>query len=93
MHGLPFPSCGLRAADLARRLYSQGLTDFLTVRVAEQSVFTSQDALAQTQRDVALQLVALYEAAGGGWEAAAPAAATARLEDVTARAQSEPPAR
>jgi NodT family efflux transporter outer membrane factor (OMF) lipoprotein len=61
-----------RAADLARRAYGQGLTDFLTVLVAEQSVFTSQDTLAQTERDVALQLVALYKAFGGGWEAAAP---------------------
>ena len=60
-----------RAADLARQAYAQGLTDFLTVLVAEQSVFTSQDSLAQTERDVALQLVALYKAVGGGWEAAA----------------------
>ena len=59
-----------RAADLARQAYAQGLTDFLTVLVAEQSVFTSQDTLAQTQRDVALELVALYKAVGGGWEAA-----------------------
>src|SRR5882724_7527822 len=48
-----------------------GLTDFLTVLVAEQSVFTSQDTLAQTERDVALELVALYKAVGGGWEATA----------------------
>jgi outer membrane protein, multidrug efflux system len=61
-----------RAADLARQAYAQGLTDFLTVLVAEQSVFTSQDTLAQTERDVALQLVALYKAVGGGWEAGAP---------------------
>jgi len=62
-----------RAAELARNLYSQGLTDFLTVLVAEQSVFTSQDTLAQTERDVALQLVALYKAVGGGWEGGATA--------------------
>jgi len=60
-----------RAAELARNLYAQGLTDFLTVLVAEQSVFTSQDTLAQTERDVALELVALYKAVGGGWEAPA----------------------
>jgi len=58
-----------RAAELARNLYLQGLTDFLTVLVAEESLFTSQDTLAQTQRDVSLQLVALYKAVGGGWEA------------------------
>ena len=44
--------------------------DFLTVLVAEQSVFTSQDSLAQTERDVALTLVSLYKALGGGWDTA-----------------------
>jgi len=62
-----------RAAELARNLYTQGLTDFLTVLIAEQAVFTSEDSLAQTQRDVALQLVALYKAVGGGWETTATA--------------------
>jgi multidrug efflux system outer membrane protein len=57
-----------RATDLAQRAYGQGLTDFLTVLVAEQSLLTSQDALAQSERDVALELVALYKAVGGGWE-------------------------
>jgi NodT family efflux transporter outer membrane factor (OMF) lipoprotein len=57
-----------RAAELARNLYAQGLTDFLTVLVAEQALYTSQDSLAQSQRDVALNLVALYKAVGGGWE-------------------------
>jgi len=41
--------------------------------VAEESLFTSQDTLAQTERDVALELVALYKAVGGGWEAGATA--------------------
>jgi outer membrane protein, multidrug efflux system len=61
-----------RAADLARNLYAQGLTDFINVLVAEQSVFTSQHSLAQTERDVALELVALYKAVVGGWEVGAP---------------------
>ena len=59
-----------RAAELARNLYAQGLTDFLTVLVAEQALYRSQDSLAQSQRDVALNLVALYKAVGGGWEVA-----------------------
>ncbi len=59
-----------RTTDLARRLYAQGLTDFLTVLDAERSLFTSQDQLAQSQRDVALDLVALYKAVGGGWDVA-----------------------
>jgi len=61
-----------RAADLALILYAQGLTDFINVLVAEQSVFTSQDSLAQNERDVALELVALCKAVGGGWEVGAP---------------------
>jgi len=62
-----------RAAELARRSYGQGLTDFLTVLVAEQSVLASQDSLAETDRDVALELVVLYKAVGGGWETTASA--------------------
>ena len=59
-----------RATELARKLYSQGLTDFLTVLVAEGSLLTTQDSLAQSERDVALELIALYKALGGGWELA-----------------------
>ena len=61
-----------RAAELARNLYAQGLTDFLTVLVAQVNLLETQDALAQTEGDVAIQLIALYKALGGGWEIAAP---------------------
>jgi outer membrane protein, multidrug efflux system len=61
-----------RAAELARNLYAQGLTDFLTVLVAEETLFTAQDSLAQSERDVALELIALYKALGGGWQVAGP---------------------
>jgi anti-anti-sigma regulatory factor len=37
---------------------------------ATRALYTSQDPLAQSQRDVALNLVALYKAVGGGWEVA-----------------------
>lgn len=59
-----------RAADLAVRLYAQGLTDFLSVLQAQFNLFASQDALAQSERDIALDLVALYKALGGGWQSA-----------------------
>jgi outer membrane protein, multidrug efflux system len=59
-----------RAAELARKLYGQGLTDFLTVLVADETLFTAQDSLAQSEREVSLQLIALYKALGGGWEVA-----------------------
>ena len=61
-----------RAADLAVQLYVQGLTDFLTVLQAQFNLFASQDALAQSEGDIALDLVALYKALGGGWEPAPP---------------------
>jgi multidrug efflux system outer membrane protein len=62
-----------RATELARNLYAQGLTDFLTVLVAQVNLLDTQDALAQTERDVALELIALYKALGGGWEVAGSA--------------------
>jgi multidrug efflux system outer membrane protein len=58
-----------RAADLALQLYIQGLTDFLSVLQAQLNLFTSQDQLAQTQRDMALDVIGLYKSLGGGWEA------------------------
>lgn len=57
-----------RAVGLANDLYTQGRADFTTVLTAEISLYANQDALAQTDRDVSLQLVALYKALGGGWE-------------------------
>jgi len=59
-----------RATELARNLYAQGLTDFLTVLVAQVNLLETQDALAQTEGEVAIQLIALYKALGGGWEIA-----------------------
>lgn len=59
-----------RAVGLADALYRQGSTDFLSVLQAERDLFESEDALAESERDVATGLVALYKALGGGWETA-----------------------
>ncbi|MFA7235272.1 MAG: efflux transporter outer membrane subunit [Phycisphaeraceae bacterium] len=61
------------AADLADQLYRQGLTDFLTVLDAQRSLYQSQDVLAQSDRAVTINLIALYKALGGGWEMERPA--------------------
>ena len=58
-----------RALDLALRLYSGGQTDFLNVLQAEKALYASEDTLYQSFRTVSTQLVALYKALGGGWEA------------------------
>lgn len=57
-----------RAVKLANQLYDAGRTDFLSVLQAQRDLFASQDALVQSDRAVATNLVALYKALGGGWE-------------------------
>jgi multidrug efflux system outer membrane protein len=57
-----------RAVSIATQLYQQGQTDFLNVLSAQRSMFGSEDALAQSDRDVAADFIALYKALGGGWE-------------------------
>jgi NodT family efflux transporter outer membrane factor (OMF) lipoprotein len=57
-----------RAVDLANQLWSAGRTDFLSVLDAQRNLFLAQDALVQSERRTALDLVALYKALGGGWE-------------------------
>lgn len=65
-----------RATELSNDLYSRGVIDFLTVLDSERALFASQDALAQSDRTVSTNLVAVFKSLGGGWEAGEPAAAT-----------------
>ena len=62
------------AVTIATRLYRQGLNDFLSVLDAERSLYAADDKLAQSDRDTALALVALYKALGGGWQSGSMAA-------------------
>jgi multidrug efflux system outer membrane protein len=55
-----------QALDLSRQLYAQGTVDFLTVLDAERSLYASETALAQSKQSIAIDLVALYKALGGG---------------------------
>lgn len=59
-----------RAVNLSVRLYSEGQTDFLNVATAQRSLYASEDALVQSERSIATDLIALYKALGGGWGAA-----------------------
>jgi len=54
--------------NLANRLYVAGLKDSLIVIDAERSLLQSEDQLAQSERTVSADLIALYKALGGGWE-------------------------
>lgn len=57
-----------RAVDLAMELYTSGQTDFLNVLTAQGSLYAAEDALAQSDRDLAANLIFLYRSLGGGWE-------------------------
>jgi outer membrane protein TolC len=58
-----------QAVDLATQLYSAGRTDFLNVLSAQQLQFAADNALVLSNQAVVTDLVALYNALGGGWEA------------------------
>ena len=57
-----------QAVDLAMKLYVAGTTDFLNVLNAQRDLFLTEDALTQSTRTLATNLIALYKALGGGWE-------------------------
>lgn len=52
---------------LAKQDYEHGLSSFLNVLITEQSLFSAQDKLAQSDEGVSTDLVALYKSLGGGW--------------------------
>ena len=56
-----------QSVDLAFERYNGGRAAYFEVLEAEQQLFPSEDALAQTQRDQLLAVVNLYKALGGGW--------------------------
>lgn len=58
---------GRRSAQLAETRYHDGLTDFQNVLIAQRSLVNLETALAQSRGQVAVNLVALYKALGGGW--------------------------
>jgi NodT family efflux transporter outer membrane factor (OMF) lipoprotein len=56
------------ALDLAIRQYREGIVDFTTVLVAQQSLLSVQDTLANALGNISSSLVGVYRALGGGWE-------------------------
>jgi multidrug efflux system outer membrane protein len=55
-----------KAVDLSLQLYTAGQTDFLNVLVAQESLYTSENALVQSETSIATDLISLYKALGGG---------------------------
>lgn len=59
-----------RVLTLAIDLYKRGLTDYQTVLDSQRSVFTYQNTFVAAQGTTLRNLILLYEALGGGWDAA-----------------------
>ena len=55
-----------KAVNLSLQLYTEGQVDFLNVLNAQRSLYASEDALVQSERNIATDLIALYKALGGG---------------------------
>jgi multidrug efflux system outer membrane protein len=60
------------AERLARLRYDGGVSNYLEVLDAQRSLFNSELALAQINRDQLVALVQLYKALGGGWQDKVP---------------------
>lgn len=57
-----------RALELAQARYATGNSAFIEVLDAERSLNLARDRLAQSTDQIAVDLVALFKALGGGWE-------------------------
>jgi len=62
----------IRAVTRAKELNQPGIVDFLNVLTAQETLFISQDQLAQSEQTVSTNLVALYKSLGGGWDLTDP---------------------
>jgi multidrug efflux system outer membrane protein len=57
-----------QAVQLSTLLYTEGITDFLSVLDAQRSLYATQQAYTQSTANLSTDLIALYKALGGGWE-------------------------
>ncbi len=56
-----------RSAELANVQYREGSVDFQRVVSSEREMVAQQDKWTRTQGEVALHLISIYKALGGGW--------------------------
>jgi len=62
-----------KSVELVKTLYEIGLTDFQNVLDMERTLTQQQDQLAESQGQVASNLVRVYTTLGGGWSVESPA--------------------
>ena len=61
-------TAAVRSTQLSLLQYKAGETTYTTVITSEQSQLSIEDAVASTRGNVALGLISVYRALGGGWE-------------------------
>jgi NodT family efflux transporter outer membrane factor (OMF) lipoprotein len=59
---------GQRAVEISNGLYETGLADFLNVLTSERALYQSEDQLVQSNQRLALAMVSIFKAMGGGWQ-------------------------
>lgn len=74
-----------RAARLASERYKAGLENFLAVLEADRQLLAAEDAQAESQTQVNLNLVLLYKALGGGWNDLPQKKGPAKKEEAPAK--------
>ncbi|MCL1979893.1 MAG: efflux transporter outer membrane subunit, partial [Proteobacteria bacterium] len=79
-----------RATVIARGQYQAGLTSLLNVLQSETALYQSQDKQAQSRQRLAVNMIALYKALGGGWQLQPPAAAPTSGTDAEPLARNTP---
>jgi outer membrane protein TolC len=57
-----------RSLEIANIQYQEGMSDFQRVLDTQRTLFSQQELLVSTMGNVALSLIALYKAMGGGWQ-------------------------
>ena len=60
-----------RALDIANKRYVRGLSNYLDVLTAQKTLLTNEQQWVDSTATISTNLVALYKALGGGWDAEA----------------------
>jgi multidrug efflux system outer membrane protein len=78
-------SANQEAVALAKERYRRGLTSFLDVLTAQNSLYTAQSNLSKSEANLLTDLISLYKALGGGWDAADVRVAVGQVRPETKR--------
>lgn len=79
-----------RAVVIAHGQYQAGITPFLNVLQSQNALYQSQDKLAQSGQRLAIGMLTLYKALGGGWQTQPLPAATLSRTTTTLPARNIP---